>query len=128
MQTADFIEKVNEAGPGDDIEAARNATIATLTAIGEHLSSKQARRLAPQLPEELSKAIGSGSEDVDASQRPVDLDQIYGQIALETELPHDTAAAYARAVVQTLKQAITQGEITDVASDLPDDLDALLTA
>ena len=128
MQTDEFVARVEHQGPGLGAETARAATLATLQALCAHLPATQTHQLASQLPQDLAQAAEIGGGQADRSQRPVELSQFYADIAGKTGVEHDDAARYARAVTRTLHQAVTNGEISDVALDLPEDLAGLLAA
>lgn len=133
MQTEKFIDQVKAAGPSlektSHSEHARSATLATIQALGEHLPVEQTRRLASQLPRELAQAAEAGAE-LNGGRQPetIQLAGFYEKVALKANIPHQDAAGYARATTQTLREAITAGEMSDVAFDLPRDLSGLLSA
>lgn len=128
MQAEEFIDRVEQYGPAIDRESARAATLSTLQALCEHLPYEEGRRLAAQLPEELAEAIDEGRKRKrgDISRQPIELSAFYDKVSRLSGVPHADATGYTRAVMRTLKQAVTDGEITDVALELPPRLDELL--
>ena len=128
MQYEKFIQRVEEKlGPGQlegsdpaQTELAVNATLSTL---GERLEGGAAQSLAAQLPggarEALESKAGERAEDFN-------LTEFYQRIAEKEGSDVSTATIHAAAVMQTVDEAVTTGEISDVLSQLPNEFGGLL--
>jgi uncharacterized protein (DUF2267 family) len=117
MQAEEFFDRVQERGPGADRETALEAAKATIEALSYFLPAQEARSLAAQLPGELKSAGQVGS--LGAGETPTGADSFYRLVADRANLDADTATNYARATITVLKQAISRGELTNVALSLP---------
>lgn len=128
MQTDQFIAHVNRACPDLDADVAHQATLITLETLCEQLPLNQAKRMASQLPGELTQAVEAGGDRGETSDVPISLTEFYSKLMFRTELSEDTTRRVAKAVAQALQQAVSDGEISDVALDLPPELDQLVAA
>ncbi|WP_184947195.1 DUF2267 domain-containing protein [Salinisphaera orenii] len=128
MQTDRFIAHVNHACPSLDADVAHEVTLITLETLCEQLPLDQAKRLAAQLPQELTEAVEAGGDRGETSDVPITLAEFYSKLMFRTELEEDTTRRVAQAVASALRQAVSDGEISDVALDLPSELDQLVAA
>lgn len=123
MQTTEFIDRVANSGAR---ETARQATFVSLECLGEHLPAEESRRLAAQLPAELGEAVTAGGARGDKSREPIALADFYAKVAERAGLEDASARDYAHAVGRTLRVAVSPGESSDVALELPGELAELL--
>ena len=128
MQTEDFIARVSAEVPSIDSNTARAATLATLESLCAHLPENETESLAAQLPKELSEAANAGKLRANENHDGVQLREFYEQIAMRVNISHQDATGYAKATAMTLKEAISGGELSDVALELPNELSELLAA
>lgn len=129
MQTEEFIDRVAQAGEIGDTETARKISFATIEALCLHLSREETRQMTSQLPSELSKAaLEGGQQAATTPESHVELARFYEEIGTRAGMPAEDVQGPARAVVNTLKQAITRGEFVDVTFDLPPELNTLLAS
>lgn len=120
MKADEFIKHVKERGHIDSREEAREATRATLCVLGERLFGGERDDLAAQLPPELQPFL---LEPVESES--FGLEEFFERVGEEEGIGIDQAQEHARAVISVLCDAVTQGEIDDVKSQLPKDFAAL---
>jgi len=129
MQTDEFIDRVAQSTDVVDRDAARKVTFATIEALCLHLPKEETRQFTSQLPQELSQAALTGRHQATESpEERVELAQFYSEVAQRAEMDVESIQGQVRAVVNTLKKAITSGEYVDVTFDLPPELNALLAS
>lgn len=106
---------------------ALSATRATLQTLAERLEEGQATNLAAQLPDELARYL---EEDADTTDS-FDFAEFVSRVEERDENLADgddarsAAALHARVVVDVLEEAVTEGQLEDVNSQLPDGYDDL---
>lgn len=120
MNTAEFIKQVQSRASLDSRDAAMKATQATLEALGQRLFGGEPSDLAAQLPRELAGCLRQGPKS-----EAFDLSEFYRRISRKEGIEIEEASAHARAVIEVLCEAVTQGEIDDIRSQLPEDFAAL---
>ena len=113
MQSAQFIQNVQERA-GVDRDEAQRAVEATLTALSERLTWQEAEHVAAQLPQDLQRCMETKSHEKRWS-----LEQFLHEVASIEGCDDDEARTHARAVVSTLAEAVSPGEMQDVLSQLP---------
>jgi uncharacterized protein (DUF2267 family) len=114
MDFDDFLSLIaNRADVGWD--RAQALTDATLRTLAERISGGEAKDLAAQLPTELQPGL-SGAEET-AEVFPVD--EFIRRVAERAGLEEDAALNGARAVMVTVREAVTSGEWDDVLAQLP---------
>lgn len=120
MNTGKFIKQVQSRASLDSKDAALKATQATLETLGQRLFGGESTDLAAQLPSELAYYLRQGSKS-----EAFDLSEFYERISRREGVDVDEASIHARAVIEVLCEAVTQGEIDDICSQLPKDFAAL---
>jgi uncharacterized protein (DUF2267 family) len=115
-----FVEQVQRlAGLSTESEA-ETLTRATLSKLGERISSGQARDLTAALPAELAAELTShATPQATAFQRDELLDQVSGVIH---SVDIETVEAQVVAVLTTLKQWVPGDQLDDTFAQLPPDL------
>ncbi len=103
-------------------EAVR-ATYATLRTMGERLYGDEAENLAAQLPPEIGIYLRAAGE-----QKTFPLDKFFERAAHYEEVDLPESVHHTRAVVATLQEAVTAGEMSDVRAQLPDEYAPLFEA
>ena len=121
MQTHEFISAVQRSARIDTHYHADKAVRATLTVLGQRLST-EADDLAAQLPAELAGCLG-GAPEVER----FDLEEFYRRVAEEegTGCGPAEARQHARAVTAALREAVG-AEYRHVLDQLPHDYADLL--
>jgi uncharacterized protein (DUF2267 family) len=117
VQYDDFIRSVAQRA---DIarEDAERLTAATLQTLAERITGGEAEDLAAQLPQELKPHLTGGREEAER----FDVDTFVARVADRAGTDPDQALAHAGAVFATLREAVTAGELDDIAAQLPDGL------
>jgi uncharacterized protein (DUF2267 family) len=114
------------AQPGPDTEdAALRATQATLGTLGERIVGPLRDNVASQLDEELAPLMTAYS-DSDEPVEPFDLKTFYRRVSNRADVGVTDAVAHARAVMITLREALTPGQWASLISQLPEDYSGLL--
>ncbi|WP_446215117.1 DUF2267 domain-containing protein [Micromonospora sp. IBHARD004] len=121
MNYAEFLEAVGQRAGMPAAEAA-NVIRATLTTLAERISGGEARDLAAQLPEEFR---GYLHKELDFGER-LDLVEFLNEVRARTGMDDQRAAEGARAVLATLREAVSAEELKDLESELPKDIRQLL--
>ncbi|MBX5476582.1 MAG: DUF2267 domain-containing protein [Clostridia bacterium] len=103
-----------------EAEAAVRATLQTL---GERLTEGAARNLAAQLPRE----IGEYLETAEHGER-FGVDEFVERVSLREGADPPRAAYHARAVLDVLRGAVSEGQVDKILAQLPDELDRLVMA
>jgi uncharacterized protein (DUF2267 family) len=115
MRYDEFLARVRERGEYGDREEAERITRAVLGLIAKRLNPGEAKDLASQLPVEA--AIVVVSEPGPAEKFGVQ--EFLRQVAAATGATERTAQWDASAVLSTVAQAVSGGELNDVLSELP---------
>src|SRR5699024_263807 len=118
MNYDEFLTAVADNGGPTDREHADEATRTVLADLGKRLASNEPHDLASQLPPELQQALleHDGEQETDD-----DLDAFLRRVAEHEGRGCDPEEAleHARAVLSTIAGFISEGEITDLRSQLP---------
>lgn len=127
MKEHEIVAAVRKTVGLSDADTAATATSATLSVLAQRLAGNEPRDLAAQLPAGIADALpdAGGGE-------AFGVEEFYRRVA-DAEgqgCTQDSAREHARAVIATLKAGVTEGEFTDLVSQLPDDYrqDLLTTA
>jgi uncharacterized protein (DUF2267 family) len=113
MKYDEIAERVQQRAGIADRAAAEGTVIEVLQELCDRLSGKEARDLLAQLPGELQRAV-----IVSPFPLPVDHDTFVGNIARELGISPDEARTRIRAVISTLREAVSWGEFQDVLEEL----------
>jgi uncharacterized protein (DUF2267 family) len=117
----EFIRSVAERA-GAEPDEATVFTSATLTTLAERISGGEARDLAAQLPETAKDPLCSTGEPAEA----FGADEFVRRVGDRAHVEPDRAEDVARAVLITVREAVTPGEFDDVTSQLPQDYRTLV--
>ncbi|WP_328415527.1 DUF2267 domain-containing protein [Micromonospora sp. NBC_00389] len=121
MNYAEFLEAVGKRAGMPAAEAAKFVG-ATLTTLSEGVSGGEARHLATQVPEELR---GYLHKDVDFAER-LDLVEFLNEVGVRVGTDDERPVEGARAVLTTLREAVSPEELESLESELPKDIRQLL--
>ncbi|MBD3332849.1 DUF2267 domain-containing protein [candidate division GN15 bacterium] len=116
MQYNDFIGQVQSRGRMDSQAAAVKATRATLETLTERLAENQPKHLGAQLPEEIANYLGETGQGESFS-----VQEFYDRVAKREKVETTDAQFHARAVIDVIRDAITEGELDHVRGQLPDE-------
>jgi len=103
---------------------AERAMHAVLWVLGWRISAREAEDIAALLPAELRVTLTGAPEPAQA----FGLDEFGRRVAKLEGVGESTAFEHARAVFVALSQAVAPGELRDMASQLPEDYEPLLSA
>ncbi len=126
MKYDEFIKEVQNRGHMESREEAKNATKATLETLAERLVGGEPKDLASQLPPEIAEYLRyEGEQD----PNPFSLDEFFGRVNEKDPGVDEPRAVYhARVVIAVLQDAVTQGEIYHIRSQLPEEYNPLFEA
>lgn len=123
MQFDEFVEKVKQRADMSSGIDAVNAIRATLVTLGERLHGGETGDLAAQLPREIGTYLLYPGEDEGYT-----LKEFYTRVVELEEINYAVAIDHAHAVMETVSEAVTAGEIEDVLEQLPDEYEELFTS
>ncbi len=125
MKYHDFIAKVQNIADLSNEQDAITATRVTLQTLAERLAGNEPENFAAQLPEELGRFVTESKAT--KTTENFDLDEFYRRVSERTKSDEKSAQIQARTVMAVLSEALTEGEMKDIKSQLPGDFDPLLT-
>jgi uncharacterized protein (DUF2267 family) len=109
-----------------DREGARRATEAALEVLAIRISGGEVDDLIRRLPAELHRPLQRGRAEGGESARMLPLKQFQMAIADREGVTRAEARLHARAVFATLREAVGDDEIADIASQLPHEYISLI--
>ncbi|MDG4766314.1 DUF2267 domain-containing protein [Solwaraspora sp. WMMD406] len=115
MRYDEFLAKVRDRGEYADRDEAESATQTVLSVLGQRLDRGEARDLAAQLPQPAAAAL----LDQDGPAIPYAVHEFLAQIAEPSGATEQTAQWDAGAVLSTVAEAVSGGELNDVLTQLP---------
>jgi uncharacterized protein (DUF2267 family) len=123
----EFLSRVAQRA-GLDPDGARRATDVVLETLAERISGGQVEDMLPQLPPELHEPLKRGVEASGGLAVRMTLDEFLERVAQRENLTVDQAREHAKAVLTTLREAISEREFRDMWDQLPNEFGVLLTA
>jgi uncharacterized protein (DUF2267 family) len=130
MDHEEFVKRVQEAAALDSATEAAAALEATIGTLGELLAPTERRHLAAQLPKPMKQYVrrwlGRPPQRLTNPHR-FNLEEFYQRVAARSGLGYPAAVKSSQAVIQVLREAIAEGELTELFAQLPDDYGELLT-
>lgn len=121
MQFDQFVESVAQRGKVPR-GLAQALTYASLQTLGQRISGGEAEDLASQLPAELQPSL----LEADQAAEDFDAEDFARRVAEQVSVATDTARDGARAVLETLREAVSPGEWDRVTAQLSEDYRALV--
>ena len=118
MPLDEFLEWVCDRG-GIDRETALRASEAVLETLGERIAGGEVDDLLKEIPIELRPALERGRERSGGQAQKMPLEEFVRRIAEREGVPVDVARAHARAVMNTIRDAVVAKEWHDISSELP---------
>ena len=115
MKYRDFLAKVQERGEYAHRSEAERAVESVLQLIGERLPGAECRHLASQLPAELKPLLLRAQ----VPAQTMGAEQFVDRLSALTGASRESAKWDASAVLTTLAEAITGGQLNQVLSELP---------
>lgn len=115
MKYQEFVARVRERGEYDDAAEAQQVISVVVTALAERLTADEARQLGSQLPDQLGEFLSTSGG---GGQR-VSVTEFLQRISDGTGATERTAEWDASAVLSTIADAVSGGELNDVLTQLP---------
>ncbi len=125
MKHDEFIGQVQHRARLSSRGAAERATRATLEILAERLAGGEAKDLAAQLPPELAEHLRGGWS---AMGERFSLEEFFRRVSQREGVDLPEAVFHARAVIEVLSEAVSQGEMDDVRAQLPAEFNRLFEA
>jgi uncharacterized protein (DUF2267 family) len=110
----EFIESVQKRANVCEDEPER-LTRATMTVLADRITGGEAEDLAAQLPRGVRDYLASGREGAEK----FDLEEFIRRVSERAGVDVETATQGVRAVLSTVRRAVTSGEFEDVLAQLP---------
>lgn len=101
------------------------ATRATLETLAERIGANESRQLAAQLPREIGRFVDGL---LAATGERFSFREFCARVAEREDCDHAKAIFHARAVVETLEEAVSSAEISQVIGVLPEEFVPLFAA
>ncbi len=120
MEYSEFINRVAEHAGFDNVQDAASVSRAVLGTLGELLASTERHHFEAQLPRELKEYVRAWAHTEQARKTLAGLppDQFVTRVQARSTLNHrDTVKAIA-AVMRVLREAVSHGELKDLAEQL----------
>jgi uncharacterized protein (DUF2267 family) len=121
-----FLQRVAERA-GLNVEGARRATETVLETLAERIAGGEVDDLISQLPVELHPPLERGRALGDGAARRLSLDAFLRHVAEREGVTPAEARVKTGAVLQTLREAVTDEEFFDVTVQLPEEYAELLS-
>jgi uncharacterized protein (DUF2267 family) len=99
--------------------AAERAVAAVLETLAERVAGGEVDDLAEYLPRELREPLERGKAHSGGKAQRMSLDEFVGRIADREGIVWEDALEHARAVFETLREAIPEKEWSDLMAQLP---------
>lgn len=117
MKYDEFMKEVQTRGHMKSRQEAEEATRATLETLAERLAGGEPHDLASQLPPELAEYVRYEGEE---TSNPYSLEEFFERVNEKAGGVDQPRAVYhARLVMEVLQEAVTEGEMDHVRSQLP---------
>ncbi len=123
MQYAEFLKAVQRRANLHSQDAALHATRVTLEVLIERLQGGEAKDFLSQLPQELVQSLRP--IDTQGGSLPFGLNDFYRRVSERAGVNLEHAQQYVQAVMATLQEALSAGELQDMRSQLPQEFDPL---
>ena len=123
MKHDEFIKEVQRRASLDSREEAEKATAATLSTLSEHLAGGEPQDLAAQLPDELAEYLRHTGESQGESFSAA---EFFRRVSDREGVTEEAARNHAKAVIQSVNEMVSAGELEDVKEQLPEDLGSLI--
>ncbi len=117
MTYEEFMAKVRDRGEYIGIEEADGVTRTVLARLGQRLAGGEAKNLAAQLPVELQDVLLDIPATGQADARGIR--QFLRLLAVELAATEETARWDASAVLSTVAEAVSGGQLNQILSQLP---------
>ncbi|MFW6253642.1 MAG: DUF2267 domain-containing protein [Chitinivibrionales bacterium] len=121
MRLEEMVSEVKHRAHIESNDEAVRVLSATIYTLGERIGRVEAKKMAQQLPNELGQIITRAS-----NFGTYPLEEFYDHVAERTGVEYARAVEQANAVMQVLQEAVSQGEMEDVFTNLPTEYSQML--
>lgn len=130
MKHDEFIGQVQARARLDSRGAAESATRATLETLAERIPPETASKFASELPPEIGEHLRRVATAPDLPPTGVRFDsrEFVARLAERSGADEPKAAHEARAVMEVVGEAVSEGALNKVLASLPDDVTRLIAA
>ncbi len=120
MEYQAFINQVAEHAGFDDTQDAVSISRAVLGTLGELLASTERHHFEAQLPRQLKEYVRAWEHTEQASKTLAGLpaDQFVTRVQARSTLNHTETLKGTTAVMRVLREAVSYGELKDIAEEL----------
>lgn len=120
MDYSEFIDQVMAQTDYDDRQQAIDVSRAVLGTLGEFLGQTQRRKFKSQLPGELREFVLAWKDTADASKdlAGFPIERFVTRVQARSNLNHHQAVSGILAVTNVLQQAVSHGELKEMADRL----------
>lgn len=122
MQHDEFIGQVQNRAQLSSRGDAEVATRAVLETLGERLAGGEPDNAAAQLPKGIADYLEHEWSGVGAS---FSLDEFFQRVSQREQVEMPQAVYHTRVVMEVLGEAVSQGEMNDIRSQLPPEFEPL---
>lgn len=126
MQHDEFIGHVQHRARLASRGEAERATQAVLQTLAERLAGGAAENLASELPQHLAGYVMQG--DLDGDPESMTVDEFLHRVAEREGVDLPKSIFHVRAVLEVLGEAISEGQMRKIRTQLPDEWDPLFEA
>lgn len=124
MKHDEFIGQVQHRARVSSRGEAERATRATLETLGERLAGGEPNDLASQLPMEIGRHL---QQAWSGFGEPFTLGEFFWRVSQREHTDLTRATQHAKAVMEVVCAAVSEGEIDDVRAQLPAEFECLFT-
>jgi uncharacterized protein (DUF2267 family) len=118
MPLDEFLQWVVDRA-GTDRDTALRATEAVLETLGERIAGGEVDDLVKELPPEFRPVLDGWRQYRSRPAQKMSLEEFVRRIAEREGVPVDVARVHARAVLNTIRDAVVAKEWHDIESELP---------
>lgn len=126
MQHDEFIGRVQHRARLPSRGDAERTTMAVLQTLAERLAGGAGENLASELPPHLATYVLLGDEAEEPE--PMTLDAFFARVAERSGVDLHEAVHHARAVLDVLGEAVSEGQMRKIRAQLPGEWDPLFDA
>jgi uncharacterized protein (DUF2267 family) len=125
LAVEEFLRRVADRA-ATDVATARRVTDAVLETLGERIAHGEVEDLAAALAPEFRAPLELGDAESHGRPQRMPLDEFLRRIAEREGIAPDVAPDHARAVFLTLREAVSEQEISDLLAQLPSEYEPVL--
>lgn len=116
MEYMEFVKRVKSGARLESLHDAEVAVKASLATLGERLEEADVRSLGAQVPSELKAFLGNRHRFT-----RFNLEEYYNRVAARADVGYPEAVERSRTVMAVMREAVTEGLVDKILSQLPPD-------